>query len=395
MPTHHSLVWEKDVFEPQHAEAETEEQPAEAETEEQPAEAETEEQPTEPESEEQPEASVQQEPTVLNPRRSTRSSTKPSWLKDFVTPRAAMAYSVPNTKQPVYLLFHSQDFGNFPQEYVASLANVLNATEPTSYRQAASNTQWVEVMNKKLKALEDNDTWELTFLPPNQKAISSKWVYKTKYNPDGTIERLKARQVIREWPLHQLDVNNAFLHGYVDEEIYMKPPEGYFKASPGQLSLDKGSPLKAPDSYRRLVGRLLYLSMTTPSTLKSIHFSSKGTTYAGCITSFEIFERHNLKRSCLDFLEDKKQAIVSSQVPITLFCDNKAAQQIAVNPCFHERTKHLDIDCHFTRDKVQEGFLQTAYIPTNLQLADIMTKALGEEQHSFLSSKLGFTEVPT
>ncbi|GKB07659.1 hypothetical protein Tco_0835943 [Tanacetum coccineum] len=90
-----------------------------------------------------------------------------------------------------------------------------------------------------------------------------------------------------------------------------------------------------------------------------------------------------------------KDLKIPVQVPVMLFCDNKATQQIAVNPCFHERTKHLDIDCHFTRDKVQEGFLQIAYIPTNLQLADIMTKALGQFQHYLLSSKLGFTEVPT
>nr|GEV96036.1 SGNH hydrolase-type esterase domain-containing protein [Tanacetum cinerariifolium] len=115
------------------------------------------------------EALVQEEPAVLNPRRSTRSSTKPSWLKDFVTPRAAMDYYLPNTKQPLYLLFHSQDLDNFLQEYVSSLANVLNATEPTSYRQVGSNTQWVEAMNKELNALEETDTWELTFLPPNQK----------------------------------------------------------------------------------------------------------------------------------------------------------------------------------------------------------------------------------
>ena len=44
-------------------------------------------------------------------------------------------------------------------------------------------------------------------------------------------------------------------------------------------------------------------------------------------------------------------------MPITLFFDNKAAQHIATNPIFHERTKHLRIDCHYTRDKILEGFL--------------------------------------
>ncbi|GKC06685.1 hypothetical protein Tco_0998295, partial [Tanacetum coccineum] len=54
------------------------------------------------------------------------------------------------------------------------------------------------------------------------------------------------------------------------------------------------------------------------------------------------------------------------KLPVTLFCDNKSAQHIPANPCFHDRTKHLDIDCRVTRDKIQEGFLQTAFIPTHL-----------------------------
>ncbi|XP_071700016.1 uncharacterized mitochondrial protein AtMg00810-like [Rutidosis leptorrhynchoides] len=79
-----------------------------------------------------------------------------------------------------------------------------------------------------------------------------------------------------------------------------------------------------------------------------------------------------------------KDLHIPVKVPITLFCDNKAAQQIAANPCFHERTKHLDIDSHFVCDKVQDGFIQTAYIPTHLQLADVMTKALGSLfEHTF------------
>ncbi|GKA35206.1 NSP-interacting kinase 1-like protein [Tanacetum coccineum] len=143
--------------------------------------------------------------------------------------------------------------------------------------------------------------------------------YKLTFSPVAKVVTIRVLIVIataKEWPLHQLDVNNAFLHGYVEEYIYMKPPKGYSKAAPMQmiywsleiqrqrlekkalddktdhgtylhqrkyalnllqdagltagkpatfplpqnlkLSLDKGSPLKAPDSYKRHVGRFLY-----------------------------------------------------------------------------------------------------------------------------------------
>ncbi|CAO2815837.1 unnamed protein product [Amaranthus hypochondriacus] len=80
---------------------------------------------------------------------------------------------------------------------------------------------------------------------------------------------------------------------------------------------------------------------------------------------------------------------LSSLKPVTLHCDNISALHIAQNPVFYERTKHLEIDCHFTRDKVMEGLLQLTYLPTSSQLADIFTKIVPSAQFKQLLVKLG------
>jgi hypothetical protein len=143
--------------------------------------------------------------------------------------------------------------------YLAMVTSISD-TEPQTFAQAVDQQVWREAMLEEYDSIMWNDVWEVVLRPVGKSVVTSRWLYKTKYVADGSIEKHKVRFVTRGfsqiegvdydetfapvarytsiksiisiateigWRIHQMDVKTAFLNGFIEEEVYIEQPQGF------------------------------------------------------------------------------------------------------------------------------------------------------------------------
>nr|GEY58303.1 ribonuclease H-like domain-containing protein [Tanacetum cinerariifolium] len=313
---------------------------------------------------------------------------------------------------------------------------------------AFNDVNWYSAMRDEYNALIKNGTWTLVPRPPDVNVVQCMWLFRHKYLANGTLSRYKVRLVAngstqlegvdvdetfslvvklgtihtvlslatsRHWPVHQLDVKNAFLHGDLSETVYTPIDTESKLGTTRNLVFD-------PTLYQSLAGSLQYLTFTKPDISYAVqqvclymhdprepHFSalkrilryvygtldyglqlfSSSTTdmvaysdadWAVCRTTRQLNSEYRgvanavVKTSWLrNLLRELHTPLASATL---VYCDNVSAVYLSSNLIQHQRKKHIEIDIHFVHDLVATGQVWFLYVSSRYQFADIFTKGL-------------------
>ncbi|GKB63353.1 ribonuclease H-like domain-containing protein [Tanacetum coccineum] len=153
---------------------------------------------------------------ITEVRRYSRPKSKPVRFNDFVV-NSNVRYGLEK-----FVCYSNLSSVNY------CFSTVLNKfVEPGSYMKACNDDNWINVINLEMEALHRNNTWVLVDLPVGRKAIREGINYEETFSPVVkmvTVRCLIGLAISKNWSLFQLDVNNAFFYGDLDEEVYMALP---------------------------------------------------------------------------------------------------------------------------------------------------------------------------
>ncbi|KAF3647154.1 Isoamyl acetate-hydrolyzing esterase 1 -like protein [Capsicum annuum] len=284
--------------------------------------------------------------------------------------------------------------------------------------EALSHSGWKQAMINEMSALRTSGTWELVSLTAGKSTVGCRWVYTVKVGPDGQIDWLKAHLVAKGYTqIFGLDYSDTFspVAKIASEEVYMEQPPGFVaqgesrnlvcrlrKSLYGIEVLDileetgmmGCRPIDTPmdpnakllpgqrshsvilevydfpcDSHWDAVVQILRYIKSSPG--KVLLFEDRG-------------HEHIIGYTDADWAES-----ISDRRSISGYCVLVGALRIASNSVFHERTKHIEIDCHFVREKILSGDIVTKFVKSSDQFADIFTKFLTSPRINYICDKLG------
>ncbi|GJU87015.1 retrovirus-related pol polyprotein from transposon TNT 1-94 [Tanacetum coccineum] len=327
----------------------------------------------------------------------------------------------------------------------------LTAVEPKMYKDALTQSCWIEAMQEELNEFERLRVWEFVLRPDKVMVITLKWIYKVKLDELGGILRNKARLVARGYRqeegidfeesfapvarleairiflafvahmnmvVYQMDVKIVFLNGNRRKEVYVSHPNGFvdpdnpyhmYKLKKALYELKQAlrawydtlsSFLISQDFSKGSVDPTLFICRQGKELLLSPKDSLIALTafadanHAGCQDtrrSTSGTEYIALSGCCAQILWMRSQltdyGFGFNKIP--MYCDNKSAIALCCNNVQHSRSKHIDIRFHFIKEHVENGVIELYFVNTEYQLADVFTKAFGQNRIEFLINKLG------
>ncbi|GJZ13005.1 ribonuclease H-like domain-containing protein [Tanacetum coccineum] len=315
--------------------------------------------------------------------------------------------------------------------------------EPTTYLEAVKDSRWVDAMNQEMEALNRNGTWEIARLVAKGFNQNEGIDYEETFSPVVKIVVVRcilSIAVNNKWPLYQLDINNVFLYGDLEEDVYMNLPEGYsdkgdkrvckliksfygLKQAPRKWNeklvfvLNENGFKQSMNDFSLFVKRnkdivlvlLVYmddiimtgndLNVDNGICLTQRKYCTELLTKFGmlackpCNTSIEANLEN--KKVISKFGDDEPltgyaqsyEVSFEACFQVEMNYDNSYAIQIFANPVLHERSKHFEIDLYFLREKVVAGFIKPMKVKTEENIADLITKGLCVFDHNRLSPK--------